>query len=136
MAGKPPPVVLDSWSILAYFEDEPTGEKVAEIIAAAHETKTPVMMSVVNVAEVWYIIARESSPADADRSVSDMGQLGIEFVDVDWKLAREAAEFKSQHKMSLADCFAASLAKQRRAELVTGDREFKQVERDIKIRML
>jgi predicted nucleic acid-binding protein len=35
--------------------------------------------------------------------------------------------------MSLADCFAAALAKQRKAELYTGDPEFRAVETDLKI---
>jgi predicted nucleic acid-binding protein len=35
--------------------------------------------------------------------------------------------------MSLADCFAAALAKERRADLYTGDPEFKAVEADIKV---
>ena len=34
--------------------------------------------------------------------------------------------------MSLADCFAAALAKTRNAELVTGDREFKVIESELK----
>jgi predicted nucleic acid-binding protein len=34
--------------------------------------------------------------------------------------------------MSYAGCFAAALAKIRNAELVTGDREFKAVEKDLK----
>ena len=51
----------------------------------------------------------------------------------DWQLTREAAGFKAKHKMSYADCFAAALAKQKKAHLVTGDREFKQVEQDIQI---
>jgi predicted nucleic acid-binding protein len=38
--------------------------------------------------------------------------------------------------MSYADCFAAALAKLRKAELVTGDEEFKQVEGEIKIRWI
>jgi len=49
------------------------------------------------------------------------------------ELARKAAEFKANKKMSYADCFAAALAKLRKAELVTGDPEFKQVEGDLKI---
>jgi len=35
--------------------------------------------------------------------------------------------------MSYADCFAAALAKLHKAELVTGDKDFKQVESEIKI---
>jgi predicted nucleic acid-binding protein len=35
--------------------------------------------------------------------------------------------------MSYGDCFAAALAKLRKAELVTGDEEFRQIEKEIKI---
>ena len=35
--------------------------------------------------------------------------------------------------MSLADCFAAALAKAHKADLYTGDLEFKAVEHEIKI---
>ena len=38
--------------------------------------------------------------------------------------------------MSYADCFSAALAKQQNAELVTGDPEFKAVEKEIKINWL
>ena len=48
-------------------------------------------------------------------------------------LARQAGTFKSKNRMSFADCFAASLAKEHKADLVTGDKEFKQVEGDIRI---
>jgi len=48
-------------------------------------------------------------------------------------LTRQAAELKSKHRMSYAGCFAAALARQRKAELVTGDRDFRQVEGEVKI---
>jgi uncharacterized protein with PIN domain len=35
--------------------------------------------------------------------------------------------------MSYGDCFAAALAKLRKAELITGDEEFRQMEKEIKI---
>jgi predicted nucleic acid-binding protein len=35
--------------------------------------------------------------------------------------------------MSYADCFAAALAKERKAEVVTGDPEFKQIEPEVKV---
>lgn len=136
MARKPRAIVLDSWAVMAYLEDEATAEKVADIIADAHEEKIPLLMTVVNAGEVWYILAREASVAEADTSIRQLRQLGIEFVDADWDLAHVAAGFKSKHKMSFADCFAAALAKQRKAHLVTGDQEFKQVEADVIITWL
>lgn len=129
-------VVLDSWATIAYLEDEASAERVADIIADAHEEEIPLLMSVVNAGEVWYIIARESSVADADASINQLRDLGIEFVDADWNLAKDAGYFKSKNKMSFADCFAAALAKQRKAHLTTGDPEFKQVESEIAINWL
>ena len=128
--------MLDSWAIMSYLQGEPSAEKVADIIADAHEDHVPLLMSVVNAGEVWYIIARRTSEADSDRSMRELKQLGIEMVDADWDIAHDAGRFKAKHKMSFADCFAAALAKQRKAHLVTGDQEFKQVKADVIINWL
>lgn len=133
MARRPKAIVLDSWAVLAYLEDEDAGPQVADIIASAHEHGIPLLMSVVNAGEVWYIIAREVSETEADKAIDELRSLGIEFVDADWRLARGAGTFKAKHRMSYADCFAAALAKEHKAELVTGDKEFKQVESEVKI---
>lgn len=122
--------------MLAYFEDESAGAEVAKLIADAHDADLPLLMGVVNVAEVWSIVAREVSEADADKAVDSLRRIGIEFVEVDWSLARMAGAFKAGNRMSFADCFAAALAKSRRAELVTGDKEFRQVEPELKIRWM
>ena len=69
MPKKPKAVVLDSWAIIAYLEDEAAAEKVADIIADAHEDHIPLLMTVVNAGEVWYIVARQTSARDADASI-------------------------------------------------------------------
>ncbi len=126
-------LVLDSWSVLAYLEDEAPAQTIADLIASAHEEETPVYMSVVNVGEVWYILAREISEQEADQSIKELRDLRIQFEDVNWELAQEAARFKSNHKMSCADCFAAALAKEKKADLITGDKEFNRVENEIRL---
>jgi predicted nucleic acid-binding protein len=136
MPKRPKAYVLDSWAIISYFQDEPAAEKVEQIISDAHEHDIPLLMSVVNAGEVWYIKARRSSTAAADTAIQEMRQLGIHFVEVDWALANEAAKFKAKHRMSFADCFAAALAKERAATLLTGDPEFKQVAQVITINWL
>jgi len=136
MPKKTKAVVLDSWAVIAYLEGENAAERVADIIADAHEGQVPLMMTVVNVGEVWYIVARQTSAADADASIKQLRDLGIEFVEADWDLAKDAASFKAKNKMSFADCFAAALAKQRKALLTTGDPEFKQIEKEVAINWL
>jgi ribonuclease VapC len=133
MPRKPKAFVLDSWAVIAYLEDEPSGQQIADLIASAHEEAIPVIMCVVDVGEVWYIITREISEGEANNSIKELRDLRIQFEDVDWELTQEAARLKSQHKMSYADCYAAALAKSRKADLVTGDAEFKAVEDQVKI---
>ncbi len=129
-------VVFDSWAALAYLEDEPAAEAVADLIADARERQASLLMTVVTAGEVWYITARESSVADAERALDKLQELGCRFVDVDLPLTRAAAAFKAKHRMAYADCFAAALAKREKAELVTGDREFKQVEEELHLKFL
>jgi len=131
MPKKPKALVLDSWAIIAYLEGEPAAEKIADIMADAQEQGIPILMTVVNAGEVWYIIARQTTAADADASIKILDDLGIELIDADWTLSHSAAQFKSKMKMSFADCFAAALTKQRKAHLVTGDPEFSQAQQEI-----
>ena len=133
MAKKAKAYVLDSWAVIAYLEDEPSGEQVEDLIATAHEEQIPIYMSVVNVGEVWYTLAREVSEEEANAGVKMLSDLRIQFENVDWELTQEAARFKSQNKMSFADAFAAALAKVKKADLVTGDNEFKPLDGQIKI---
>lgn len=133
MARKAKAYILDTWAVIAYLEDEPSAEQIENLIADAHEQQIPIYMTIVNVGEVWYIIAREVSEEEADHGVKTLRDLRIQFENVGWELTREAAHFKSQHKMSYADCYAAALAKSKKADLVTGDIEFKQIEKTINI---
>jgi len=78
---------------------------------------------------------RGASQEIADSKSHEIAGMRIELVPVDARdleLIRQAAAFKATKKMSYADCFAAALAKTRSAELVTGDRDFKAVENDLK----
>lgn len=128
--------VLDSYALMAFFEDEPGADLVRELILKAEENKVNLLMSVVNLGEVWYSIARTNSPEVADQYIGEIRGMAIEILDTDWTLTRQAAAFKSGGNISYADCFAAALAKLKKAELVTGDREFKSLEGEIKISWL
>lgn len=125
--------VLDSYALMAFFEDEPGADFVRGLIQKAVESDTILLMSVVNLGEVWYSIARTNSAEVADQYVHEIKGMGFEIVDIDWTLTRQAAVFKANGSISYADCFAAALAKLRKAELITGDKEFKVLQDEIKI---
>lgn len=125
--------VLDSYALMAFFEDEPGADFVRELIHKSVESDVNLLMTVVNLGEVWYSIARNNSPEIADQYIHEIKGMGIEIVEVDWALTRQAAVFKAEGNISYADCFAAALAKLKKAELVTGDKEFKSLDGEVKI---
>ncbi len=127
--------VLDSWALIAFFEGEPAADDVEKLLQQATEGRQELLMSVVNWGEVYYNTMRAVSQEAAEQTVQEIAALPIDIIGVgdDLALAKQAAIFKATHKLSYADCFAAALAKERNAELVTGDREFKAVEKEVQI---
>jgi ribonuclease VapC len=125
--------VLDSHGLLVFLEREPDFEKVKSLFVAALEEDNNLLMTSVNFGEVYYIVLREFGEKKVNEVEKIIQTLPIEIVDVDMQLAREAARFKAIKKISYADCFAAALAKLREGEIVTGDKEFKALEGEVKI---
>ena len=132
MPGK----VLDSFALIAYFRDEPGAETVEQLLVTASKKDNPLHMTDVNYAEVKYSILKKDGAEAWEQAAKILEGLPIEFHPTNRALADSAADFKSRFKLSLADAFAAALAKERKAELVTGDPEFKAVEKEIKISWL
>ena len=128
--------VLDSWALIAFFEDEPAAEAVEKILEQAAAEKHKLLMSVVNWGEIYYNTRREVSEAAAEQKLKEITAMPVEIVGADLQLTKQAAIYKATCKMSYADCFGAALAKMRNAEFVTGDPEFKSVEKEIKINWL
>lgn len=129
-------IVLDSWAIMAYLQGEPSAVRIADIIADAQDEGVPLMMSVINVGEVWYTVARRRSVRDAEQALRWLREIGIDFVDADLAITKTAAEFKANGGISYADCFAAAVAKQNKATLITGDEEFRPLDAAISITWL
>ncbi len=130
------PVVLDSHALVAYFRDEPGAEHVEALLAKAASSDHPLHMTEVNYAEVKYTLIRKDGPEAWAASARILSGLPINFHPGDRRLADTAADFKARFKISLADAFAAALAKEKKGELVTGDPEFKALEKEIKINWL
>ncbi len=130
------PVVLDSHALVAYFRDEPGAETVEALLAKAAASERPLHMTEANYAEAKYALIRKDGPKAWEASAQILTGLPVEFHPADRVLADLAADFKARFKMSLANAFAAALAKEKKAELVTGDPEFKPLEKEIKIHWL
>ena len=132
----PKQVVLDAFALMSFFQNEKGADAVREMILDSVDGKIELSICSVNLGEVWYAVARKISIERADALLNEIQNMPIEIVDADWELTRQAAEYKMTGKISYADCFAAALSKIRKAELVTGDDEFKKLQAEIKIKWL
>ena len=125
--------VLDSWALLCYLEQEPGFEKMIELFEKAVESSKPLFMCVINWGEVYYQVARRFGEQKAQEIEQLIQTLPITLIEANKELTREAARIKAAKRMAYADCFAVALARLKKAELFTGDPEFKAVEKDVKV---
>ena len=116
--------VLDSWALLGWLQgEEPARAKVREILESASRGKMAASISMINVGEVFYLIARRRGAALAERFLSELPLMPLETHLPDRKLILNAARLKSRFPISYADAFAVETARQQKAALVTGDPE-------------
>src|SRR3984885_8947408 len=131
-----PAKVLDSFALLAYFRDEPGADTMENLLVSAGKKDIPLLMTDVNYAEVKYSIVKKDGAEAWAEAAKVLQGLPIDFHSTTRALADTAADFKARFKLSLADAFAAALAKEMKTELVTGDPEFRPLEREIKVQWL
>ena len=125
--------VLDSYAVLAYLFRERGYETVVALLEKAAESGQNALIAAPNWAEVRYQVQRKTTRAKWDEIRDKLLALPIEVVAATQELAEVAGAIKADRKMSLADCFAVALAKAHKAEVYTGDPEFKAVEHEVKI---
>lgn len=125
--------VLDSYSLLAYAEQEKGADEVGNILKKALEDKAELFLCVINWGEMYYIALREGGKERAELYKNTFARYPITIVEANKEITLQAAEYKAFYRISYADAFAAALAKTKKAILVTGDKEFKVLDSEIKI---
>lgn len=133
---QPKQKILDSWALLAYFEGSLPGKTIMELLKETAEGKYALSITSVNWGEVLYVTWRRYGEEKKNLIESMMEQMPLEIVPADKTLTRQAAYFKAVEKLPYSDSFCAALAYLKKAELVTGDKDFKAVEGKIKIQWL
>lgn len=128
--------VLDAHALLAYLQRERGFPVVRDALAHAATHEQPLLMTVVNWGEVYYTVRRERGQKIADEVCTIIQGFPVELIAVDQALAKQAALFKSDYRMSYADCFAGALAHLRDATVLTGDPEFRSIEKEISIQWI
>jgi len=125
--------VLDSYAFIAYAEGEKGAKEVSDIFMDCLAGKAEVFICVINWGEIYYIALREGGKEKAEIYKNTLARYPITIIDANQEITLQAAQYKAFHKVSYADAFAAALTKMEKAQLITGDKEFKSLEEEIKI---
>lgn len=117
--------VLDASALLIFLEKKPSGPKVSELLKGALRGHARILMSAVNCGEVYGTILRRQGAEQASVAMNAIQPLPIEVVDATRERCFQAAAAKFRYKLYYADSFAASLALDQKATLVTSDSDFR-----------
>jgi len=129
--------ILDAWAVLAWLGNENGHLRVQELLKKAQRQEVKLAMSIVNFGEVFYSIGKSDGIAEAIRTEKRLRLLPIDIIaPLEDRLVMRAAYLKAQYPISYADAFAAATTEQEEAILVTGDPDFKRLEKIIQIEWL
>jgi predicted nucleic acid-binding protein len=121
--------VLDGYAVLAYLEDEASGARIKELLNGAEKEKCSLFLSIINLGEVLYITEREQGLFQAQKALAAIDQLPLQILQATRTAVLAAAHIKALYPISYADSFAAAAAQQRHGVLLTGDPEFRKLEK-------
>lgn len=120
--------VFDAWALLAWLLDQPAAAHVEALLQKADQGDgLEILMSWVNVGEVYYMASRKVDSAKAEEFLKRLPSLPLRLVLPRPDDVIEAARLKSTRRISYADAFAAALARSENAALVTGDPELREM---------
>ena len=129
--------VLDANALVGLFEDrQGISEKVERLLHDALLRELPLWMSAVNWGEVFYTEWRYRGEAKAREAEERLREMPIAIIGVDQDRATRAAAIKQKHNLGYADAFAAELALERGAWLVTADPEFSRMGKTLPVYQL
>lgn len=125
--------VLDASVILDFLLNGPGASRIEQLLKEADRSATPILASVVNWGEVFYLSWQRHGEQSARETLADLSRLPIRVVPVDLPQAVKAGEIRALHGIPYVDCMAASLAVLNGATLVTADRDFDKLGRHFPI---
>jgi predicted nucleic acid-binding protein len=128
--------VLDANALLTLVADRPGAKRVYRMVQEAARKGMPLQMSAVNWGEVVYSMRKARGEVEANALARSVEQLPVNIVPVDRESATRAGELKAVHGLGYADCFAASLALELGATLITADPDFRKVGNKLKVEYL
>ena len=116
--------VLDSYSLIAFFQNEKGANTVADLITEAQNGDLILFLHSVNWGEIYYTAYREKGVTAAQKVADTIRKLPILVIeDASLNFISGVATIKGKYSLAYADAFAIWLGLSKNAFLVTGDPE-------------
>jgi len=128
--------VLDASAILRYIDNEPGASEVEKLLKKARVGDALLLMSAVNWGEVLFVVLKAHGVDAMNKIESSLRSLPFQVLAVDHVTAREAAEIRFRFKIPYADAFAAAVARQNQATVITADHDFTLLRGAVKVQLL
>ena len=129
--------VLDAWSLLALLQgEEPAAARIKELLQAAREQRAQLLISIMNLGEVFYYVGRLKGQQEAEKTLNLIRQLPLRILSASDEMVMAAARLKAHHPLSYADAFAVVASQQWEAILVTGDPELRALQSIVRMEIL
>ena len=126
--------VLDANALFAFFEGRRiVAEKMRQLLGEALQHDLPLLISAVTWGEVFYIAWQRHGEDSACDAEARLQRMPIAIIPADRERATRAGALKQRHGLGYADAFAAELAIERGAWLVTADPEFSRVGKGLSV---
>lgn len=123
--------VLDANAVIRYLRPGAGGDRVEALFEQASKGYTNLLISAINLGEVFYILLRYMDESSVRGRLAAM-EPAITIVEANTTRALEAALVKHRYRLGYADSFAAALSLERNATLVSADPEFERCGRTLK----
>ncbi|MGB8772089.1 MAG: type II toxin-antitoxin system VapC family toxin [Candidatus Korobacteraceae bacterium] len=119
--------VLDADALYRFLMDQPGADIVEDLFKRARDSKTTLLLSVINWGEVYYNIAIKRGITEAQAFMGEVRLLPLSVISADESITEAAGKLRAGYGLPYADCFAAAITGKTNV-LVTADvKDFKKV---------
>jgi predicted nucleic acid-binding protein len=125
--------VLDANVVVSFLINARGAEAAEGIFNEAGKGEAELLMSALQMGEIYYTILRKGGVQEARRAVGVLEHIGVQVLPLDQDQVIAAAQLKHESGLAMADAAAVAAAVAFNGMLVTSDKDFKRLEKKVKI---
>jgi ribonuclease VapC len=127
--------ILDAYAIIAYLGDELGAGDIENLMLKAKDNEVDLLASWASICEVYYQAQRRSGLENARTAIAAIKGWPIKIIPAGEEESLAAGDLKAKYRISLGDSYVLGTAKMCGATVVTGDPEFRALEKAGEIRI-